>query len=161
MRNLIRMFGFSVVSPNSFKCLLECFKRLSSVRFVRTPALWSSKAFLCLLRWFRVCWLFFTTLEMETTTWRSRTSISATGSGTRWSWSVTAESSLCGWTVEGAGGKSQPLADRARRSSSTPPWWCSETLFPQDTTAVSSVGASPPASVEWDPNLHFRKMSSW
>lgn len=153
MRNLFGIFGFTVVSPNSFKC----FKPFYSVHFVRMPALWSSKALLCLLRWFRVCWLFFTTLEMETITWRSRTSISVTVSGTRWNWTVTAESSLCGWTVAGAGERSRPLADRARRSSSTPPWWCLETLFPQDTTAASSVGTSPPASMKWDSNLHLRK----
>lgn len=28
MRNLIRMFGFTVVSPNSFICAFECFKSL-------------------------------------------------------------------------------------------------------------------------------------
>lgn len=154
MRNLIRMFGFTVVSPNSFICAFECFKRLYSVHFVWIPALWSSKALLCLLRWFRVCWLFFTTLEMETITWRSHTSISATASGTRWSWTVTAESSLCGWMVAGAGERSRLLTARARRSLSTPPWWCLETLFPQVTTAASLVGTSPP---EWDSNLHFKK----
>lgn len=154
MRNLIGMFGFTV---NSFICEFKCFKHFYSVHFVQMPALWSSEALLCLLRWFRVCWLFCTTLEMKTITWRSRTSISAMASGTRWSWTVMAESSLCGWTVAGAGERSRPLADRARRSLSTQPWWCLETLFPQDTTAAFSVGPCPPASMEWDSNLHLKK----
>lgn len=149
MRNLIRMFGLTVVSPNSFICAVERFKRIYSLRFVGMPVFWSRKLLLCILRWFRVCWLFSTTLVMETTTWPSRTSISATATGTRWSWTATAESSLCGWTAVGGGERSRPLADRVRRSSSTPPWWCSETLFPQDTTTASSVGACQP-SVERD-----------
>lgn len=102
------------------------------------------------LRLFRVCWLFSTTLEMETTTWLCPTTASMMESGMRWSWIVTAENSPCDWTVVADDERLPPRLGRVRRSLLTPPWWCLETLFPQDTTAASSVGGCLRALVEWD-----------